>query len=643
MSRGVIDGMPDDGRWWVVLWYDRFIFCLNGTTSTGITVLIQDLQPIGDRDATGKVAPIPGDLVSWRQNPLLPDGTRRYQQRLVRIFVGSLGLLHIGKIIHKRKGAGSLPVERRTLVWDRQDSLPDQPAADPLNVGVLGTDLPGPPSWTLETAENVIDQRSIAGITHLFPRSRFLHHLQDGVSYIIPRSEIYRRFYACTSELANAIESQHWLEAMKDLVYWETMESGLESGKFENPTRYQIILKESSDTLLARLLAILCLDDFGKICAKEIFNKKKSERSRSLDYWFTAARIPLDGTRGEPIAIDVEGWDIGFRGPDDRPVFLVTRLTTCAIPSYLPPVWYELVRSNRRSENPRAEPPRQRGTGGRAPLIQEGGADVILSNSAEGNAGAALVVVPTDDPLWRDSTPLPIIPKTSHRSTEGGRTRAPQPPPSEISAGRRGSVRGNPAAASVGGESIRHERFASLFAACNHLLNAQHISGFMLFPPEDTGLIAQRLGEQSGRQLFCWDLRAIEEKAFRRKPSAWCYAQRPIAGYPEVYVARSACVVSIEGPVGRGFWIELETRPGEHFRSLVLARPTGNHQQVVESALVGILACKGIAPAEGVTTHAGASLACRPMDFRHAYDPPESSQMSWRFVLRSLIASRICE
>ena len=645
MSRGHLVGMPEDERWWAILYYDGFSHGHAGTTSTGVSVLLQDLQPYYEPAKTGKTPPMPDDLALWRKNADPPDKTRVYTQRLVRIFVGSLCLLSIGRIIHKRKVTeSSLPVEHRTLSMNREDTLVNRGdvQAHPFDVGILGHDLPGPPSWTLKTAENLIDNRIMRDMTHIFPEARYLHLQQGDDSYIIPRGEIHRRFFAYTSELANAIEGKHWNEAKKELVCFEKLPSGLESGEFKDPHRYQVILQRGVPESLARLLAILCFDRLGLTCATEIFNRKKLERTWSNNRWFTSARIPMRGTPEEPFSFDVECWDLGKRGEDERAVFLVTRITTCAPPSYLPPMSRESVGSNRLSPHVRDETPRPRSGSGRSPLVQETSEDVALSNTADANVGAGFIVIPTDDPLWRDGTSLPLIPKTSHRSSEPGRAQPPRPPPMIASSGRRGFANGNPPAASIGGQSAHHARFASLISAFLHLLNKSVIEGFTMFAPEESGYLARRQGARVGNELPCWDLRAIEEKILRRKPCAWSYAQKPLAGHEHVYVPRSACVVLIEGPLGRGYWIELETKSKEHFRSVFLARPTDNPQKLVESALVGLICCKGVFPAEGVSTQMYASMACQPMDFQHSYDPPLSQHISLASVRNSLIKARIC-
>jgi len=215
------------------------------------------------------------------------------------------------------------------------------------------------------------------------------------------------------------------------------------------------------------------------------------------------------------------------------------------------------------------------------------------------------------------------------------------------SAGQRGFARGNPVAASVGGESVRHERFDVLCAVLRDLYNANKIDAFSVCGPQDLAVLATRKGEKNTLEMPCWDLRAIQVRDRRCKPSAWLNLQSPLSGHSSVYIARSALVLLIEGPLGTGLWIELETNQNKKNReaisSLILARPTGDYQNLVRSALVGLIKRKGLRPAEVVAEHIGDSMACRPLDFRHSYDPPGSGKITEKFVLRALVDACICE
>lgn len=552
-------GLPDDDQLWVVKWIDEFSPWHGASRSPSILVRLQ-LLPFSDPRLLSRLQP--HDVARLLGEPANRNRTRlettgpRFKD--CRVHVGALPLITVGRVYKNQEHVGDLPNEARTI------SLPR--AEESCSSVQIGDDLPKPSGWAERYPFRLLSRREYSGLGDPFGRSRCLVYadVEAGITYILPRIAIFKRFYAPHSELAKAFSPGPWGNTKSNVVYEHPMESGLVTQVDPDTGDWHVILQTLIPDAHYLLVALLYFDDFANRCAEHIY----TEALRDKKPWYASAQLPFRPHK-RPLELSVKGFTLTERwGPGTstqksrllRRTFFVSSIQGATWPTYIPAVCFERFNSGltglHSSDVKGDPPPPYSGAKGGQHTAQPG---PPIQSHTDASQLRDAYLVDDDTIFWINKPPERKLVKKSSKRYPGGRV-----PPGEgneateaASAGAGTTQKDNPS-------QIRPDnpvrppvaRYKLLLEALEEKVDSGTLSRHQIVQPIEPFQTEYRGG------LRCWNFYTRAESAFGSWPtSGWRILKR--AGRGRTGLARSALVIRLEREDVSGIWIEIEARRAE--------------------------------------------------------------------------------
>lgn len=616
----VFEELPNDDAFRVLKWFDRFALPHLGTRSASVEVLFQRLaqRTITEIDRLNKsdVRRIMGRNLEAHGDDIA--GT--YDSR--RLFAGYVPHLRIGNVYKGRRYVGQLPASRRHI---------DLPPEHTLVHATIGGRLAPPAGWDDKLPYRPMTAKQYAVPFDQFQRSKCLYFLDPASSteYIIPRTVIFRTFYASHTLLANAFTSGPWTETAHSLISESDFRSGLKTQVDPVTGSWDVVLTPHvPQEGLAHMLALFWFDPFARQCADRIYTSMLQDSDHGPDHiWFASAEIPL-GSDVSSLALDVRGLELLPRMPHFRVgsevpqhTFLVTSITSFPWPKRAPAVRWEKTNSGAKGEERTTDPRPQPYVG--AQSSKHVGIDVTMTSSADASTNATELDATEDRVSIIGAPPLEKITKQSSIRYQGSQSSTRDEADTAIASA------GNPSHGVEAQQPVRHNTIVrDTIMSFSGLLNAMAeltaqrdspLAGYVVVQPEVSSQLAKTAGES------CWNFLSAKQ----RQSGRW-----PRIGWRMVRVRgqrtpRTALVLRMALHGAEGYWIEIEPRSsGEGMRSPLLLGLFGDVQDILRKALETIVLQNGHWLQEPLEQVVAANGGGKVFCFRHRYSV-QDGKVSW--------------
>lgn len=548
---------PDDDGFWLVKWIDQFRIPYGRTRSADVRVQLLQI-PLKDAASISALSPMKVQAL-LNLKPFKDDGTEggglheinreavknNIAMKIPSVFVGSIPDLQIGQVFHRKARVGVLPTARRVIALAKAED-----SCHEIALGELLTEKPA--GWT--TNYRILNPSEYTDIQSLFEKSRCLVYSTDDIDYVIPRTVIFKTFYAQSTYIANAITSGPWHEVSKQLVYDGGLESGLKTGVEETTGQWNVILQPKVQEDYAFLMALFHFDPYANYCITAIHTEALKERNgRMTAPWFASASIPFKAT-DKPLRMVVHGYLLK-RPNMGRQRFLVTTISECSRPDGIPEIGWEKFNSGASSDNPsehiEKDPYRRRGAEKPAP------SNHTVTTGEDANPQRGAVFALGDSFQWSNPPKLTKLKKLSHKQYPEAK---PLPPLDKTDEGSTGFDTSSRHGLTTTNEKmlIRDpvKRFTHLMTVMQSLKASGFINQFYPVQPIHDSLRATRGG------IVCWNFLNDEARRTGKWPTkGWELLSRGKPGTTETLaVPRSTLILAIQRPGFFGFWIEIECR-----------------------------------------------------------------------------------
>ena len=582
---------PGDDRLWFIRHIDGYIQPHKGTESTSVRCYLGPL-PWDWRDASAlnedQIAFLFGD-----ENP---------ECFITTIFACALASYAVGFVFHRRNYVGSLPAQqlnlRHALARAEESALKIGNSATGRRLDLVANSLLGRstnnfPYKALPTRQLKLDSDTRSKTQVLVARDQDGEDEAEHVQFIIPRTVIFRTFFAFTSELAEILTSGAW-STLKDQAIFMGEFAGNRTGVNAETGNWDIILQLGMSLDDAPMMALLHFDSYAERAANRLHEPMRlavqnAERKGEDDaHWFSNAEIPFDPERG-PYTGVVSGYylssrrDQFFRGR----TFLVTAIHSMNMPRGMPTVARTLVNDSTDGAvrilcgDRRAFDGIQRGREKRP-------SDMPSVDTHQGSTKKQAFDLPS---LSFAIDPPPVV--TRLRKNKSVKYTSPVIPPREESSaeGSSGSRDGHQDSKSHlhSAQVVREtsEVFVALISALESLKAKNKIRSYSLAQPTDH---YQRVAVGAYQ---CWNFldsgqRNHLKSGRKRDWSTRRWAYLPATGASSRPVERAALVLSIELPDGtRGLWFEIQQSSQDLSSAFVIAR--GGSQATEITTALGII------------------------------------------------------
>ncbi len=549
---------PDDNGFWLVKWIDQFRIPSGRTRSADVRVqLIQiplesaasisrltsvEVQKLLNLKAPKTDGTSSGTLNSSGINATIP--TDKIPMKMPSVFVGSIPNLQVGQVFHQKARVGILPTAQRVIELAKVE--------DSCREITIGESLSKPKGWTANY--RILNPSEYTDVQSLFEYSRCLVYSTDNIDYVIPRTVIFKTFYAQSTYIANAITSAPWHEVSKHLVYDGELESGLKTAIDEITGQWNVILQSKVQEEYAFLMALYHFDPYATSCIKAIHSKALADRQGKMTApWFASARIPFR-TTDKPLRMVVHGYLLRqpYKG---RQRFLVTAISESSRPDYIPDIGWEKFISGESSDNPsehiEKDPYRRRDS------QKPAGSDHTVTSGEDANPEREALFALGNSFQWSNPPKVTKLKKSSHKRYPKAK---PLPPLDKTGEGSTGFDTGSQHGLTPTNERllIRDpvKRFTHLMTVMQSLKASGFINQFYPVQPIPDSLRAIRGG------LVCWNFLNDEARRTSKWPTkGWEILTRGKPGTAQTKaVPRSALILAIQRPGFFGFWIEIECR-----------------------------------------------------------------------------------
>lgn len=579
---------PDDDNVWLIKWIDEFHQNHFGSRTAFVSVLLQKLPALTSTD----IATMPQALC-WKllgkDNPD-PHFLQIYQM------VGMLPTLTIGDIYQRRKLIGRLQ-HRTTMVA----LLPGESDSDEYR---LKDDFPKPPGWPDRMPCRVLNKSEYDGFAnhHLSPGSVLMNskcvvlRRRDGRHtelFIIPRTIIFKAFYAQHSDIARAFSTGPWERQLEDVICTHDIESGQKTEVSEDG-KWNIVLRPRIDDDYCWVLAVFYHDPYGRKCANLIHTMRMRDTgSQPNGRWYASARIPLTPVT-ENLKLNVRCLPLktSWYYDDDRQrcevrKFLVTEITGSNFPKHYPLV--AVGRTNRNGEGLNQEPTSRPAPYPNHSKAKLGDSDTVLTSQVDALANSGSTIVKGAAWQWEVKPPRETIKKTLSKIYPD------PPPPIDVDEGDVVSTgeltdegRSKPKAEVKTLTITPNVQFAHLISCFEELTRQGFFDSFSPVP-------ARHPRQQTTRNHHeVWALIDEETRLFGHRPlRAWHVLDMgKKSGHGILY--RTALVILVQYQGRKHYWIQIERkRPREGYRSPVLSNMGPDPYWILEYALELIVGNEG--------------------------------------------------
>jgi hypothetical protein len=608
------EGLPHNGRWFI-RWIDRFGPSLGDTSTISVTLFLARLPDGIKADALSEdevAALFAAELPTQEVFPL----------------AGSLPMFTIGQIYEAGKLVGRLPPRRlviRRALANAEDST--QLARDNAQT-TLDAQMPFPADMRVNPAVGVGALR----LSSELRRSSRVAVVKDHdrqMDLIIPRSLIFKTFYAFRRQLALAFTHGPWTERKRDLLYLDGEFKGHRTAVGEDGS-WNVVLQKGMRLSDAPLMALLHFDEYAKQQANSLYQQARSQWSHTGSgnrVWYARATLPFKPAAG-PYAATVSGYPLNkskFKGT--YLPFLVSTIHDFTFPRHVPEIGRILRNDATDGEHVEIT---QASSGYKDNERPPGIRPASMRNDAEVHAAHEMESFAEfgDTFNFTDLPHLVNLTKDKSKRYLGARGVQAKPATDGGSTGPFDSRNGSLSA--IEPELVQRDvshRFEDLFELFDTLKRRSVIvSAHEVHPPHKSMLVRREA-------RACWNfLSDYERNSGKMERRGWHIIQTRNGPVP-----RSAMVLSIELTAGiDGYWIEIETRPGEGILSpLLLSKPISATTSRISDAL------RTIAQAKGESLRRAFGADSNVLFYKHIYQDKGSSALSRESVERFLQTAKL--
>lgn len=558
---------PNDTRVYFIRHIDGYTQPHKGTESTSVRCYL---------------APVPS---AWGSDPSKLDDrqiARLFSDKnpetfVSTIFAGSLASNVVGQCFTRGEDgagvyAGMLPAKQRrlgrALAYGEASRIykehEEEFEAELFPITPIGKDSTGKPIHALPESQLYLSDMATS-TKILVARDTRHSDERHQVEYIIPRTVIFRAFYAYSSTTADMFTAGPW-ETVRPTAISEQEFAGHRTGVDEQTGNWKIVLSLGMSLDDGPIMALFRFDPYAESRAKRIHEPiLQAQLSNALwggtdDFWCSNAELPLDPALG-PYRGIVSGYflkrriDGGFAGR----TFLVTAIHEMSFPNRLPKLALILVNDATEGEKviltdgPR---PHNGRPGNRKPR-PSGKPSVDTHEATEKRPGFDM---PSISFAFHPKPGIVRLKKNQSLKYSSKRKKIDQEPTSQISGGRKSGKQEDLSHA----HSAQEKRDASpLLSGLMESLKKLRSKGAI----QDYRIVAPIAPEQRVHvgAYPCWNFLGSEERNAVRggraiwSASTWPYLLKGESHYKAL--TRSALVIKVTLPNGlAGLWIEIERR-----------------------------------------------------------------------------------
>jgi hypothetical protein len=396
-----INGFPDDDNLWLVKWIDQIRLPHLSTKSASFSVLLQKLR-IHDPKL---VHALNTEEIQAILSP--PEGE---EFKFTRHLVGLFPSIEIGAVFQSKNKVAQLPDDSLTITL---------PFGEQSCSSENFLDLREPPSieWPTKMPYRLINRFEYFVEKSACHDSQCLVFRTDITEYIIPRSVIFKTFYALNRRFAQAFTNGPWPSQCETLVCMKELESGLKTEIDAETGSWNVVLQLNVPSELTPLLGIYIFDDYGRTCATSIHSSMfKSRQKNAYGGWFIDAKIPFSVDVENPLKLSVQGFKLKkykHAPADSLTKFLVTKINSSSLPK-LPPLRCAYVVSGQQGrEKINVDEP--------APFsnmckVKPGNASTTIDSNTDANTTHGSEEIVTSSFFWIDPPPMQRMQKALSKS-----------------------------------------------------------------------------------------------------------------------------------------------------------------------------------------------------------------------------------
>lgn len=537
---------PSDSRLYFIRWIDRYTKPHKASTSTSVCCYL---------------VPLPDDIKDPAK--ATPDQIAKlfgYSDQVpfvAMVLVGALPSIRIGYVYRDRKRVGVLPCQELSL----GDALSNGEASGKYGRNIQLDTVIGKdgdfPIKAVPTSQLHLDHsvRFRSGVL-------IAEDSASGVEFLIPRSLIFRTFYAHSTYLASVFTTGIWREVVGKVLLLGKEFAGNWTQELADPRQFHLVMQRGMRKADATSVALLYFYPYGKAAADALYApmlKAQNDAAFGGDFsWYSNAQIPMDPDLG-PYLGSVMGYYLTpHKNRRPRRTFLVTSLLGLSLPNDFPAIGDILVNDGNRDGD--LEHTDEAHPYGGAP---DRGRKRPNGMQDDDGHNASTVHQAFDEPsdTFEWINPPPRFDLVKNHTTVYTAPRVPGPNTSteEGSFGDRdGAKESNSALDARLKNRASEHNFNALLRALKQVREAGTIVDFSQVYPQDS---TQRVPIGS---CVCWNFldetqRAVSYDRLVRKGWAFLHREGKRSGGQE----RGALVVDVTLLDGRtGFWIEIQTRHG---------------------------------------------------------------------------------
>ncbi|MBB3224480.1 hypothetical protein [Pseudoduganella umbonata] len=579
MSETLIDEFPADDKLWLIKWIDGFQQALHRTGSAGISVLLQELP----RSSLAQISAMTTEEIIGML------GQKSDTLNLVRVtlHVGTISKFSIGDIYQNKRLVTQLRYEefRITLPPGEDDSLEYS----------LTDDFPLPRYWTKGIPSRILNSSEFSGLTskiqgesQRFFQSRCVlieRRIADKhTMFVIPRTTIFKSFYALNSPLANAFCDGPWKDQLEVAICINDIKSGQKTRMYEG--QWDIVLQLNMPDPCAPLLAVLYFDDYGRESANLIYSRSLQERRASeSSVWFANARIPYQAKQ-EPLSLTFRCLRIKAAGYLDKGTkLLVTSITKSNWPSHYPTI--VLGRTNNNRDGDTVEFTDEPKPFAQETTDQVGLEDTVISAALDAQEQSHTNHFQGIDWQW-ENAPTTLEMKKEYSKRYGGKRVTVDNESNMTSTGHPTYEQGNYPKSDINQEiRLPNLHFSHVYDVFLQLSKDGLLSDCSAFGPRLSRL------RQWRNDLSVWSFVEPPETIYRaRTRPSWRILEKGKHRVSNTY--RSALIVNFSYCGIMFYWIEIEHRPTETgFKSVVMWNIIEDAYTCLEKAVEIIAQRKG--------------------------------------------------
>lgn len=573
---------PEGNDLWLVKWIDEFRLPHLRTRSASVGVVLQQLSARDVKGLDSLKATELSHILGRKKDACNPVF------KVPRVMVGLLPVLAIGQIYQNRMRVGQLPTTMATISIHRAAS------ADEAEIEI-GQQVPPPPWWDSRFPHRILNPHEYAGLFGMSKSRCDVIRRNDGIhvnEYIIPKTVIFKAFYGMHTEIAKAFCNGPWSQRYEDVICMHDFESGLKTQNIDNGKQWDIVLETLVQDEFAYPLALLLFDDYARKCAEAIYTRSQQDKNGKTDApWYAGAAIPYCPIN-EPFRMRVKSLPLPVRTVmhDDQTKyelrrFVVTSIVGSSWPSHLPTVGVGRRNSGTKGEIQIADSSRPPYV--RANESDKGRTKTTIDGTSDVAANAIAQTLKVEEWVWLNQPKSTRLTKSSSKKYEGKRSTT-QCRGDIVSTGEHTYEEdglGKGEATTVVRSPER--RFEQIIEILEKLKGEGLIADIREVPAPE----AWRQQSRGGRP--CWSFIAEETaKLGRVTGRSWRIIDY---GSEDSRTIMHRCALVLALTIGDNlhYWIEIECRKTQRFRSPFLSNVGSDYREIIAASIDAIAMKKG--------------------------------------------------